>query len=82
MANQRPPLLYFYLPLATLQANFATWNAASLAIASGQQEYSIAGRTFRRGDLGEINRTLEGYAYAIAAKTGQVQSITRPDMSY
>ena len=82
MANQRPPLLYFYLPLATLQANLAVWLSAAAAISTGQQEYSIAGRTFRRGDLGEINRTIEGYAYAIAAKTGQVQSITRPDMSY
>lgn len=81
MANQQPPFAFYYLPVVTLQANLNIWLTAQNAIANGQQEYSIAGRTFRRGDLGEINRTVEGYAWALAAKTGQIFNVTRPDMS-
>ena len=49
---------FFGLPAATLSSLLTSYMTALTAIATTGQSYSIAGRSFTRGDLPELRQTI------------------------
>ena len=72
---------FIHLDLATLQIMQSKWNAALSAIATANQSYSIAGRSFTRANLAEVSEMVAEVAYAIKLLSGSVVRITYADMS-
>jgi hypothetical protein len=70
-----------HLDIADLTALKASYLACLTAISTGHQSYSLAGRSFTRGDLAEVRRTLGEIAFALQLKTGNVVRTVYSDFS-
>lgn len=73
--------VFRFLPIATLQTMQVEWTACLSAIATAHQSYSIAGRSFTRANLKEVQGVLEEILWAIELKSGRIQQVVYSDMS-
>lgn len=69
---------FFGLPLSTLNALMADYQACLVAIATAGQEYTISGRTFKRPDLDKVRQTVMELQAAIDRANGVRQTSTYP----
>lgn len=73
--------IFVHLDLTILQTMQIEWLACLSSIATGQQSYSIAGRTFTRANLKEVSETVSEIAYAIKLNSGGIARTVYSDMS-
>lgn len=54
------------ITLSTAQAQLDTWIAASAAVATAGQSYTISGRTFTRANAGEIRQMIDYWSAKVS----------------
>lgn len=69
---------FFGLPIQTLNTLMGNYVNCLTAIATAGQEYTISGRTFKRGDLAEVRNTIMELQSAIDRANGVRQTSTYP----
>lgn len=70
MSSQPISGTFFGLDAGWLASTLTTFQNGLLYIASGGQEYTISGRTFRRGDLPEMRQTIAELKQALDRANG------------
>jgi hypothetical protein len=66
---------------ATLATMKTEWLACLSKIATGNQSYSISGRSFTRANLAEVRDMVAEIQFALDQQAGAVQRVTYADMS-
>lgn len=69
------------LSTATLTTMLAEWQACLTSIATANQSYSLAGRSFTRANLSEVSDMVAELQYAINLSAGTTVRRTYADMS-
>jgi len=69
------------LDVSTLTLMQQQWLQCLTAISTGHQQYSMAGRSFTRANLGEVTDTLAEISYALKLNSGNLVRFTKVDMS-
>ena len=69
---------FYGLPVSVLQPMLTNYLNALTAIATAGQEYTISGRTFKRGDLPEVRQTIMELQSAIDRANGVRPTSTYP----
>lgn len=72
---------FLALDVPTLTTMQTAWLACLNSIATGQQSYSLAGRTFTRANLAEVTDCLAEIAYALKVNSGGLARTVYADMS-
>ena len=73
--------IYRFRDIATLTRMRAEWDACLSAIANASQSYSIAGRSFTRANLAEVQNVVAEIDWAIGLKTGSMVRTVYSDFS-
>lgn len=69
------------LDVATLRLMLQQWQQCLMAISTGHQQYSMAGRSFTRADLEQVSDMVAELAYALKLNSGGLKRTVYADLS-